>query len=392
MRRTRRLLVALALVGSGLTAAGASPAHAAFEDPIPLCGPAIPTPCLVSLRRDGADVSLSAYRVEWNEESPGSGFYSWFFAKFNGSSWSTDMGADETTHSFTASFDFGSFDPESIAGLAEPAGASPVTWGGTSTHHLVTITAHPVHWLTGCTDDDPPACPPTATAQNEAFGYLSGVASNGSWFENPGAIARTYNLSNIDIARDPYIQTNAITGARAMVFTLASPHENAALETFHGFQHLRLPNKMLRDVYGIPDPDTMTASSLAATLSAGSGTIAVRPEAGHTAMLIDVTGVTFSKRTVKVALGTIVPTRPTQLVGKRLSRTRAKVDFAPAHARGARPTGYLTRCVWHSSVKTVRTRYSVATITHLRAGKHYTCHARALSRAGAGPWSAGVRV
>ncbi len=393
-RRTSGMLASLVLVVSGLAVLGTSVAQSAAalapDDVITYCSADPTPPCIVSFKHDGVAVDHALYRIQWNEPSPASGFYSWYFSKFIGSSWSSDMGTDETTHSFAVTFDFGTFDPATAAGLANPSGPTPVTWGGSSTYHLITMTTSPVHWLAGCTDGDPPSCPMMATADNETFGALTGVVNNASWFQSTGSIAHSYNLSNITIARDPYISTDAVTGARSMIFTLLSPHESATSVVFTGFQHLRLPNGMLHDVYGIPAPQTMTAASLGATLSGGtSGTITVRPEAGHAAMLIDITGVTFSTRNLKVRLGTITPSRPSGVKGKRLSPTRGRVTFTKSAARGAYPTGYQLRCV---SGHQVRTATGSSTTTRFRLhgltpGRHYTCRVRAKSHVGSGPWS-----
>ncbi len=395
-RRTSVLLATLALLVSGLAAVSASTAPSASaittDDVIAYCAITPAPPCIVSFTHNGSTVDPTAYRIQWNEVQPSSGFYSWYFSKFIGASWSSDMGADETANTFAVKFDFGSFNPRTIAGLAAPRTSTAVVWSGAAPHYLVQISESPVHWVTGCVEGNPTPCP--MTGSSEAFGYLSGVANDGRWFGTSEAehqqIAGFYTFSNTDISDDPVITTDAITGARTMVFVIQSPHESPSHALFYGNQYLRIPNRTLHDVYGIPAPATMTAASLGATISSGgSGTITVTPEAGHGAMLIAVTNVTFSKRSVKVRLGTITPARPSAVKGKRLSPTRGRVTFGKSAPRGAYPTGYQLRCVSGHQVHTATgssstTRFRIRGLT---PGRHYTCRVRAKSHVGPGPWS-----
>jgi hypothetical protein len=160
---------------------------------------------------------------------------------------------------------------------------------------------------------------------------------------------------------------------------------------FHGFQHLRLPNAMMRDVYGIPDPDTMTSTSLVTTITGGTSTITIRPEAGHDAMLIDLPDVTFSTRKVTVKVGHINPTAPTHLKTWRISGAKGRIYFVKSYPRGARVTGYSARCANGSTLKTATGTSAGITFTNLGAGKPYACRVRSSSKAGYSAWSAIVR-
>jgi hypothetical protein len=398
-RRTSGILATIALIASGLAVLGTSvPPAGAAEPVIPYCLGSS-APCLDSFKHDGTDVNPDLYRIVWNEKAPGAGFYSWIFEKYDGAAWRADMGDNEIGHTFTATFAFGSFNPRIVGGQAFPEGSAPVQWFGPAGSYRVKISASPVYRVSDCyypSGSDIPTCPSTAGPDDETHGYLSEVVNNARWFGGTEAehqkISGFYNLRNTDIGEgSPVIDTDPVTGNQQLVFTLANAHEDAEHVTFHGFQHLRLPNRMLREVYGIPDPDTMTARSLTTVINGGVGTIVIRPDAGHAAMLIDVTGVTFSRRVVKVRLGIIVPTKPTHLVGSR-HRSTAKIYFAASQARGARPTGYLTRCTSGQIVKNVRTKYRVAYLRGLVVGRRYTCKSRAISKAGYGPWSTSIRI
>ncbi|HET6153430.1 MAG TPA: fibronectin type III domain-containing protein [Marmoricola sp.] len=395
-RRTSGIIASLALLVGGLAVTSSvAPAVAAPDDPVPSCT-SHAAPCLVSFTRDGAAVDPSAYRVAWNEEAPGSGFYSWYFEKFQGSFWNAELGADEIGHTYAVTFDFGTFNPRTAGGLALPETSKPVSWSTSGSDHRITLRASPIYRVLGCTGE-PTTCPTTATPGDETHGWLSEVVNDGRWFGESAAehakIAGFYNLRNTDVGSDPpVLTTNAATGDRALVFTLQNTHADSMGTVFSGFAHLRLPDAMLRDVYGVPDPDTMTSTSLLTTINGGVGTITIHPEAGHAAMLIDITGVTFSKRTLKVLLGTIVPTKPTSVRGKRRNAHTGVVRFAASHARGSRATGYVTRCSRPGSNRTAHSKHGMAVIHRLKAGKHYTCKSRAVSKAGNSPWSSSVRL
>jgi hypothetical protein len=179
-----------------------------------------------------------------------------------------------------------------------------------------------------------------------------------------------------------------------------------------GTGRMRIPNSFLQLAYGIPNPATMTGSSLVGTLSgSGSGTINVYQNAAGTAMMVDFDGVTFpaattpharsaraaatsSVRVLKVKRGVIVPTRPGNVHAQRVTAHRAKLVFDPASARGARITGYLARCVRlnGSGALAAGASGSPVVVTRLAAGRAYDCRVRATSKAGAGPWSPPVRL
>lgn len=397
-RRNSGIVAVIALLASGLTALSTSVAPSAGAtatpgSPIAYCSVAPSEACLESFTYDGAPANPAVYRVVWNEI--GTDFRNWFFQKFDGSGWTNELGDGEIGHVFSITINFHGFNPRLYGGYGTPKTADPVIWSGGSTDRHIQISSSPVYRIGGCElSGGTWTCP--VTAKYEEHGTLFGVVSNANWNGSTeadhDALAGVYNFRNTELGEAlPNPVPDPATGTSMLVFTLQNPHQNAAAQVFQGAQYLRIPNRMMRVTYGIPDPDTATSSSLVATVAGGtSGTLSVVPEAGHDAVRVSITGVTFSTRTVRIRRGTIVPTRPTKITAKRLSRTKLYVDFAPSKPRGARPTGYVTRCVWHSSVKVVRTRYSAATVTRLRAGKRYTCRARAVSKAGYGPWSVSV--
>jgi hypothetical protein len=399
------MLATVALIASGLVALGGStPASATVpvtDGTIAYCTASAP-PCLEKFTWNGTDVDPNAYRVQWNQVQPKLGYYTWYFAKWVPDAWRTDMSgpgaSDETGNVFKVTFNFGSFNPRTFFGQGVPEGDNPVyRYYSGGAYHL-TVSSSPIYRLTGCNNNvDPVTCPTTAgSTDDEAYGYLDGGVNNASWFGETTAehdlVDGMWELRNAEAGGGaPTITTDPVTGNSALNFTLQNVHESAAHVLFHGFQHLRLPNAMLRDVYGIPDPDTMTSTSLTTTVTGFTGTISITPEAGHDAMRIDIPDVTFSTRNVKVKLGVIVPTAPSHLKTWRISSTSGRIYFVKSYPRGARVTGYSARCANGSTIKTATGTSAGVTFSNLGPGKPYACRVRAKSKAGYGPWSAVVR-
>jgi hypothetical protein len=396
-RRKSGMLATLALIASGLVALGGSTPAAAVDTVVPYCA-SDPAPCLDSFTYDGSPAAKALYRVVWQEQMPASGFYSWYVEKFVSGQWTSNMGSDDNAHTFSITFDFGTFNPRTFGGLGSPRTANPVIWPDASTDHHVQINASPTDMLwTTCS----PTCPYTAGVNDEIHGQLFGVVNNGDWIGDTDAqheLSRgTYNFRNTMIGEaTPLLGTDPKTGNPTMVFNLANSHENAAHATFYGEQHVRLPNDVLRVELGIPDPDTMTWSSLVATVSGssdGSGTLHMTPESGHDAMRIDLTNVTFSARKVTVKAGVIKPTAPTALTGKRKTSSTGFLDWDKSLPRGARVTGYQSKCYTPGTTSIITNTwnsYTYMTVKGLKAGKHYSCRVRARSKVGYGAWSTSV--
>jgi hypothetical protein len=180
---------------------------------------------------------------------------------------------------------------------------------------------------------------------------------------------------------------------------MANSHQyddSGALTTFVGQARFRLPYSFLRDDFGIPDPDTLTPSSLTGSVrkpdgSTAPGTFSVMQDPGGGAVYVSVSGVTFTVKQLRVKAGKIVPTKPTQVSATRTAARRGFVDFEPSKARGARPTGYAGRCVSGQHVVTA-SNDNIVRFTGLKAGKAYDCKVRAKSEVGPGPWSDTVRM
>jgi fibronectin type III domain protein len=175
-----------------------------------------------------------------------------------------------------------------------------------------------------------------------------------------------------------------ITGDPAEIDeTLVNSHLRPNSDVFQGFYHIILPNKFLVDM-GVNDPTTLAADGIAATI--GSGTVTVTP--GPTSTEVDVVGITFSPRKLRVKRGDVKPTRPTKLHLRRSSSHHIRLSFHHAKPRGSRITGYEGRCVAKGQpTRFVSGKHSPLVDKALHSGVRYRCQVRAKSKAGAGSWS-----
>ncbi len=249
-----------------------------------------------------------------------------------------------TGETWSVTFDMGTLNPrytEAYTGRPE----TTRTDDGDSTFHL-TYEAKPVVTTTGCDDGGawPPACSTTATSWQT---QLSGEVHDKSDFGNG------YDRSqNADEVSGVFLET-APDGSPMLTSDMANSHrydDGGTLKTFVGQARFRLPYTFLRDDFGIPDPETLTPSSLTGVVkkpdgSTAPGSFSVMQDPGGGAIYVDASGITFSVKQLRVRAGTIVPTRPTQVSATRTAPGRGFVDFEPSKARGANVTGYSGRCV-----------------------------------------------
>jgi hypothetical protein len=400
-----RLLVVLGLVMSGLTVAAAAPSAAGSVVVQRWCASTAP-PCVVSASRDGTLIGPdgdTTYTVTWpwwgdtgGASTPDDRF--WQVVKNGG----YDLGSGELGHVFEIDFDLGGLDPRAVWGWANPVGSGVQRHFDAGTGHwMLTLTLQPVRRISACNaSTSPPVCPTEASAEQEVHAQLYGDISNGAWWSDTEAVRDQVNglnsFTNVDYTYEqPDIAIDSTTGAATMTIPMANAHAFAGGEVFQGFQKVRLPNRMLREVYGIPNPETMTPDSLASTVTGGAGTIHTYQEAGDDAMHVDVLDVTFSLRRLKVRTGTIVPTRPGNVQVRRTATHRGRISFTAATPRGAKVTGYEARCVAadnHSGAGAAAFSAQPLVLTRLQAGMRYFCQVRANSKAGPGRWSATVTM
>jgi hypothetical protein len=376
---------------------------ASAADPPPRWCSAVAPPCVESAARDGVAFGPSdtTYGVTWpwyndpgSASTPDDRFYQ--VIKNTGAGWSYDLGSSELGHVFTITFDLGSLVPRVVWGWADPADSAVVRSQSVDGHWHLTLRLMPVRRLSSCIDLVTLTCPYTAAPGDEIQAQVYGDVNDASWWGTDETqrdqLMGLDSFTNVDYTYEqPDISVDA-SGTATMTIPMANAHEDAAHNTFYGFQKIRLPNRLLREVYGIPAPETMTPDSLASAVSGGVGTIHTYQEAGADAMHVDVSGVTFSLHRLKVRRGTITPTRPTHVVGKRTTDRRARIAFAGSTPRGARVTGYVAHCTAPHSAATASSSRSPVIVTGLAPGTAYTCYVRATSKAGPSRASVGVHV
>jgi hypothetical protein len=240
----------------------------------------------------------------------------------------------------------------------------------------------------------PWVCP--ETADGERYYWGADISDNGQWTDPDQRAAfngfdYATNIEATDIP--PQVVEDPSTGMPQLQINLANPHYYTDGSTvFRGFVHMRIPNRFLRNVYGIDDPASMTSSGLTADYTGAdtsAGTTTISQDAGDDAMLVDATGLRFSAKRLHVRVGTITPTRPRDIRAKRVGVHRGKVAFARSHSRGSKVTGYTVKCVARTGkdVETARGSESPVVVRGLAAGVAYDCKVRARSKAGPSRWS-----
>jgi hypothetical protein len=394
--RTRRILAAaasvVALVGATAIAssvpAAAVPHRTGTPFPQDWCTFPKAPPCVVSMSQDGSAILSSSTtwvasigndsvidgdtEVQWSVSNENDGVE-------DGGSQYASMGPDQTSHLWSMTVRVDS-DPRSLSGYLDQLQTS-VTNNGDGTWD-VTTTGNPV--TTGvnaeCQPVTPVTCPFQAgadvtifQAQSDDFQYAS-IPSN-EWNDYNGLREWT-NVEESDLP--PQVSGSPLQ----ITEQLTNSHKLATGAVFAGFFHAVLPNAFLVDM-GIDDPSTIDPASVSTSI--GSGAVAVAPGAGSTE--VDITGITFTHRVLKIKRGTITPTRP-RITKARRSAHRVRLHFARAHARGSHIVRYQARCrASHHRTRTSTAKGSPLLVKGLAGGVGYACQVRARAKAGYGRWS-----
>ena len=149
-----------------------------------------------------------------------------------------------------------------------------------------------------------------------------------------------------------------------------------------GAAEFRIPNAMLRRLYHVDDPPTLTASAFRVTT--GSGPAATVVDINPGSVHVAISGLTFSKRRLRIH-GDTRPLRPRNLRAVRTSPTTARLRFDSSRRRGSLVRGYVANCRlgtrWVVRGQSLRPPIRVR---GLIPGRSYTCRVRAKSRAGLG--------
>jgi len=384
--RALRLLTLLSLLVAPLVVASSTqPAQADYRWCADVGGVG---PCIVWLKKDGVEItSHVTYNVNRDQYTAPEDDHNTGFTV-------TGLTSADLGHEFQVRMKTGGIKPRVISGW----GANPTTsrvWDGSD--WVVTVTADTVKMIQSCNNPTEPYCTYTGIPGSTRYEVQANI-NDADWYStNPDVADELYGLdqfSNINLFWYPPAITTSSTGAVTMDFLMQNAHFFEDGSTiFLGHADVRLPNRVLRAFYGIPNPETMVDGSFTSTSTSGS--VSSHQEAGDDAWVVDVTNITFSKRHLKLTRGVIVPRRPTNLDATRIDAHTGKVAFTKAQARGALPTGYKIRCVsggGHVVTNTKTSPFSPIRIGGLRTGVGYDCRVRATSKAGPGTWSLVVRM
>lgn len=257
--------------------------------------------------------------------------------------------------------------------------------------YQVTITGQPVavNDQSGCTyPSGGPICTGNAPGSSVLFqgeiddfdytnyadpSYPAGLVASFNGMDMWTNIAETGLPPNI-------VQSN---GQNELQIDLADYHfEHDGTTLVHGNFYLRIPETFLSTMWGINDPNTLASDGLAASIGAGGGTLAVTVEPGNTGVQVQITGLTFSRRKLRIKLGHVTPAAPKNVKARRLTGTTARITFGAAKPHGQKVTGYSAKC--GGKRFTVAGKRSPATIKGLTAGVGYSCTLQGRSRAGYG--------
>jgi hypothetical protein len=390
MSRVPRWLALVGLVGGTLTAVAlsSSPASAGSN----WCG-VKPAPCIEAVTRNGTPVASSdpVWQISLSEFEPGHQVQ-WNLMQ-NGAYELEDAAAlDE----WAVTIDTGTVIPRVVYGNGRDGSVVRVD-DGDGTYH-VTATAHPTLVVEGCDFSTYPwPCPTNATDQAVR---LAADITDWHFWDDPVQRAAFYGVdfwTNVTVnSFPPGVNYNDETGIAAMALEFGAPHfETDGTTVFRGHFETVLPNDFLHENFFIPNPATMTSSSLAV---AGGGPISntsITKASPSAPMEVEVTDMTFTIRQLKVKTGTVVPTRPGDPSGTRVAAHRGRIGFETSTPRGAKVTGYKAACESAGGHSVSATRFedaSPVTVTSLREGVRYTCRVRALSKAGPSAWSTEVVV
>ena len=343
--------------------------------------PALKT-CIVSASLDGSPIVASdaTYDV-WAIPSPVSGAKTvqWSVQPVSSGDLSAELG-----HTFSVTIKTNVV-PREIDGFGASMTYDRSSLGGGE--YQVVITGQPVSVTTqnGCTfPPGGPTCTPVAPGPSSVIlqgeiddynysGYAADLTDSFYGMDMYTNVAETsLPPSLIDSDAGPELQIE-----------LADHHFlHDGVTAVHGDFYLRIPAGFLATYWGINDPTTLSTNGLAASVGAGGGTLTVTVEPANTGVQVRITGLTFSRRKLKIKLGVVTPRAPTHVKAHRTSGTTAHITFHPARPRGQKVRGYSASCDGHR-MKVVG-RHSPATIKGLTPGVAYTCRLRGRSRAGYG--------
>jgi len=379
-------LLAVSLTALALAAPGQ--ADIIPSDPIVDCDEAAGPPCFVSITKNGT-VSLEENPfLDTGVEVIGGQTFVIEGARYWNFSIQDQHGdfALNTSDAYEVVLDIGNGNPgETFSRGQNVVIERDVSVAG---HHTVTFTMNPVpvsYTFSGCNGNG--TCPTRPDV--EATGYLEGSVDNLRYITDPAdeAAMQGWDLvaSTDWISQPPTLNYDTHT----FIVDAANSHcGNLAPDPcvpFVGLVSMTFPFAMLSHLYDVDDPGSLTASAFSVSGAGSAATTSVTVDPSGHVVRVDMTGMTFSKRTLKVT-GDMRPGGVRNLRAVRVSSTVGKLKFDPAKSHGSKVRRYDATCKSASGlVATGTADDSPLKVTGLAPGVKYECRMRAKSRFGYGP-------
>jgi hypothetical protein len=372
------------LLGAFVCAFAAAPAASAAD--IPACTGSPPTaPCVASLKKNGTPIPYTNVLETGSEVSSGQTYLSGG-ARYFDFSIQDEHGdyALDLDDSYEVVLDTGTVYPGEVLSAGREVVVTRSV-GGSSGHNIVRISMRPVRVADhGCTNTG--VC--GLAAGRVLTGYWRAVVDNLAYLDSAAdrAAMRGYDFStNAEWSSSPPLLD--FDGHTIRVDVANAHWEDAAHTTpFVGRAELKFPFPMLRRLYDVDDPGSLTPGAFTIT-GAGAATTSLVVDAGGHTVRVAIENLTFSKRRLRIH-GDTRPARPHDVVARRQTSTRGRITFSPATPRGSLIRGYKATCRYSSPTLRhhawVTGAGSPLIVRNLRPGLRYSCNVRALSRAGIG--------
>ena len=381
-RRTRSVVAAAALAVGLISAAVVVPetARAGTATPRTWCSEG-PAPCIQYVKVGGATYISTPPDFYVNFDDLGDGYFLWL----------SGLDPADESRVFEIKLDLASYSPRYIQARAAKGLTADRQIAGDGSHH-VTFVGSPTVVVGNC--DATCVSSGVATDESETFNAsINDMSTSGGTPEEIKTWYGTDNFSNVWSVTPAQVDYNG-DGDPYVHTELENPHYHAdGVTVFKGYAHLTIPPAALKYWFYVDDPSSLTSSSMIGTSPTGTVDVSVGSDGS---LLVDVANMTFTKRSVRVKAGTLVPRRPTNVASHRVTSTRGKVTYGKAQSRGSRVRSYVAKCV---AADGSRSKFGTADATErrvivrqLRAGVAYDCKVKAKSRAGASRWSAGDRM
>ena len=254
-------------------------------------------------------------------------------------------------------------------------------------HHTVTFTMNPVRMaysFNGCHANG--TCDPRPDVL--APGYLEGWVDNLGFVTDPAdeAAMQGWDLtaSTDWISSPPTLNFDTHTFFIDVANSHCEEPTGPACTPFVGSVEMTFPFAMLSHLYEVDDPASLTPSAFSVTGAGSAATTSVNVDSAGHVVHVDMTGMTFSKRTLRVR-GDMRPGGVRDLHAVRVSASVGKLKFDPAKSRGSKVRGYKATCKSSSGlVASGSADDSPLKVTGLAPGVKYRCTVWAKSRFGDG--------